>query len=101
INESWVSVPDQILGNFPENPSSCHGVDTRLQVNQPRQHAHDVRVQNRCRLIESKTNDCSRGVASNTGKLDQIGHVLWKFTVTTLDQSARATVKIPGPIIIS
>jgi ribonuclease HIII len=71
-----------------------------LQVNQPGQHARDIRVQNRCGLIESKANDSSRGVASNAWKSRKVGNVLGELAAPILDQLSRAAVKISGSIVI-
>src|SRR5258708_12762884 len=47
INESWVSIIDQIFCNFPENPTSAPAAHTSLQVDQSPQPSPHVRTHNR------------------------------------------------------
>src|SRR6266851_8046762 len=83
IHECGIVVASVVLrqklrGVFPKRLTSSAGVDSNLEVKEPRDHTRDVCFDNRHRLIEREA--CNRvcGVAPDTGKLLEFLNSLWQ-----------------------
>jgi hypothetical protein len=89
------------LGDFPKPGIEWLGAGIAGEGEDPGQDAHHISVKDRSGLIEGDAADGAGGVTSNARKLENLGVILWEYSLEPILDEARGGLEVPDAAVIA